>query len=59
MPEHIKIERWQLIEHLLSSWRDHYEQMGDDFLINEYTDYLSEDPNANITIEIVEVDDDN
>ena len=54
MSEHIKIERWQLIEHLLSSWRDHYEQMDDKFLINEYLEYLSEDPDANITVEIME-----
>jgi DNA gyrase inhibitor GyrI len=54
MPEHIKIERWQLIEHLLSSWRDHYEQMDNEFLINEYLEYLSEDPDADITVEIIE-----
>jgi hypothetical protein len=51
--EVIKIERWQLIEHLLSSWKDHYEQMGDEFLINEYLEYLSEDPDANIIVEII------
>ena len=54
MNEHIKIERWQLVEHLLSSLRDHYEQMSDDELAKEYREYLSEDPDANITIEIVE-----
>ena len=54
MSEHINIERWQLIEHLLSSWRSHYEQMSDDELVKEYREYLSEDPDANITIEIVE-----
>ena len=54
MSEHIKIERWQLIEHLLSSWKDHYEQMGDEELINEYLEYLSEDPDAKVTVEIVE-----
>jgi hypothetical protein len=58
MSEHIKIERWQLIEHLLSSWRDHYEQMDDDFLINEYKDYISEDPDYDVTIEIEEVEND-
>mgnify|MGYP003333539466 FL=1 len=51
--EHIKIDRDTLIEHLLTSWRDHYEQMSDDFLITEYTQYLSEDPDARIHIEIV------
>jgi hypothetical protein len=54
MPEHVKIERWQLIEHLLSSWRDHYEQMDNEFLTNEYLEYLSEDPDADITVEIIE-----
>lgn len=53
MTEHIKIEKWQLIEHLLSSWRDHYEMMSNDFLINEYKDYISEDPDYDVTIEII------
>jgi len=57
--EHILIERWQLVEHLLSSWRDHYEQMSDTELVEEYRKYLSEDPDANINIEIVEVYGDN
>jgi len=54
MPEHIKIEKWQLIEHLLNSWRDHYEMMSDEYLIAEYLEYLSEDPDADITVEIIE-----
>ena len=54
MSEHIKIERWQLIEHLLSSWRDHYEMMSDEYLIAEYLEYLSEAPDADITVEIIE-----
>jgi len=53
MSEHIKIERWQLIEHLLSSWKDHYEMMGDDFLIQEYKEYISENPDYDVTIEIL------
>jgi hypothetical protein len=52
--EQIKIERWQLIEHLLSSWKDHYEQMSDDFLINEYKEYISEDPDYEVEITLVE-----
>jgi hypothetical protein len=52
--EHIKIEKWQLIEHLCTSWRDHYEMMGDEFLIQEYKEYISEDPSYPITIEIIE-----
>jgi hypothetical protein len=54
MPEHIKIERWQLIEHLLSSLRDHYEMMSDEDLIAEYREYISEDPDYDLTIEIIE-----
>jgi hypothetical protein len=52
--EHIKIERWQLVEHLLSSLRDHYEMMSDEDLIAEYREYISEDPDYDVTIEIVE-----
>jgi hypothetical protein len=52
--EHIKIEKWQLIEHLLSSWRDHYEMMGDEYLIAEYREYISEDPDYDVIIEIIE-----
>ena len=54
MGEHIKIERWQLIEHLLSSLRDHYEMMSDEDLIAEYREYISEDPDYDLTIEILE-----
>jgi hypothetical protein len=54
--EHIKIERWQLIEHLLSSMRDHYEMMGDEFLIQEYKEYISEAPDYPVTIEILKED---
>jgi hypothetical protein len=52
--EHIKIERWQLVEHLLSSLRDHYEMMSDEELIAEYREYISEAPDADITVEIIE-----
>ena len=52
--EHIKIERGQLVEHLLSSLRDHYEMMSDEDLIAEYREYISEDPDYDVTIEIVE-----
>jgi hypothetical protein len=54
MSEHIKIQRGELIANLLNSWATHYEQMGDEELINEYLEYLSEDPDANITVEIIE-----
>jgi hypothetical protein len=50
MRETIKTTREQIIEHLLTSWRDHFEQMDDDYLINEYTDYISQDPSADIEI---------
>ena len=54
MSEHIKIEKWQLIEHLLGSLRDHYEMMSDEELIAEYREYISEDPDYDLTIEIIE-----
>jgi hypothetical protein len=53
MKEIIKLSREDLIEHLITSWRDHYEQMDDDFLIAEYGEYLSEDASANIEIIIL------
>jgi hypothetical protein len=52
--EHIKIEKWQLIEHLLGSLRDSYEMMSDTELIVEYREYISEDPSYPVTIEIIE-----
>ena len=54
MSEHIKIERGALIANLLNSWATHYTQMSDAELIDEYLEYLSEDPDANITVEIIE-----
>jgi hypothetical protein len=51
---HIKIDRETLIEHLLTSWRDHYEMMDDVFLIDEYKAYISEDPTLSVIVEIVE-----
>ena len=54
MPEHIKIEKWQLIEHLLGSWQAHNEMMSDEELIAEYREYISEDPDYDLTIEIIE-----
>jgi hypothetical protein len=56
--EHIKIERWQLVEHLLSSLRDHYEMMSDEDLIAEYREYISEDPNYDVVITVKEENED-
>ena len=52
--EHIKIERWKIIEQLCTSWRDHYEMMDDAYLILEYKHYISEDPSYPVTVEIKE-----
>jgi len=54
MKEIIRISREDMIEHMVTSWRDHYEQMDDDYLIEEYGQYISEDPEANIEIVITE-----
>lgn len=50
MKEIIRVSREDMIEHMVTSWRDHYEQMDDDYLIGEYGQYISEDPEANIEI---------
>jgi hypothetical protein len=50
MKETITISRDDLIDHLVTSWRDHFEQMDDEYLINEYTQYISQDPSADIEV---------
>jgi hypothetical protein len=51
--EHIKIDRETAIEHLVQSWRDHYEVCDDEYIAREYEDYLSEDDGVDITVEII------
>jgi hypothetical protein len=50
MKEIIEINREDLIDHLVTSWRDHFEQMDDDYLINEYKEYISQDPSEDIEV---------
>lgn len=50
--ENIKIDRETLISHLLQSWADHYEIMEEDDLISEYRQYISEDPDYAVIIEL-------
>jgi hypothetical protein len=52
--KHIKIDRDTIIEHLLASWQDHYDMMDDDFLIDEYKEYISQDPDYPVIIELIE-----
>ena len=52
--EKIEVSRDEIIEHLISSWRDHYEMMDDDFLVQEYKEDISEDPDYEVEITLVE-----
>jgi hypothetical protein len=53
MTKHIKIDRETIIEHLLNSWQAHYETMDADELVQEYGEYISQDPDYELTIELI------
>lgn len=50
--ENIKIDRETMISQLLASWADHYEIMEEDDLISEYRQYISEDHDYAVIIEL-------
>jgi len=50
--KHIKIDRKTAIEHLVKSWQKHYEVCDDEYIANEYVDYMDEDDGVEITVEI-------